>query len=222
MKRIFLVSATALLLTITTGCHKMQEKVEKMERQQHEHEKMESSREILNAIQEEIAKKDRNLEVVDGVLSDKHTGLAHYEIIPLSVDEEHHKKAQEQEEKAQEHKVNATKKQEEKAEGYEKTRIDKHFNPKDIEEGYILRPLVDSENSRLIIVAHANGKKSSEEIKTAMEKVLSDQERQFKDANLENRHLIKNNETSRQGNFLIYVTWDNAKDLVKIFERHVR
>ena len=193
MKRIFLFLSVFLLVTTASGCHRIRDEIKKFEKQEQEkkHEKFEDSRKILDAIQEEIAKKESELEVVKNVLSDKSTGLAHYEIIPLD-----------------------------KMKQDDKTT--KHFKPEDIKDGYVLRPIVTSDNAELLIIVQAKDKKAAESVKSAMGRVLSDQARQVADAKLETRELVKNNKTIRQGNFLIYVTWKHSADIIHTFEQHVR
>jgi len=191
MKRIFLFLSVFLLITTTTSCHKVSDQIEKLEKQEPEYEKMEDPRQILDAIQEGIAKKVQDLEVADGVLSDKNTGFPYYEIIPLGTSQNHDK-------------------------------IAKHFNPEDIKSGYILRPIVTSDNAQLLIIVHAQDNEASENVKQAMAKVLSDQETQAAQTQIKNQHLIKSNGTIRQGNFLIYVTWEHTHDIIHIFEHHVR
>jgi len=98
----------------------------------------------------------------------------------------------------------------------------KHFNKKDVVDGFIVRPVVDVDNPKLLIVVEAVDKSASESLKKAMAKVHSDQYEKFKDAGIMTRYLVSNNKTVRQGNFLIYVTWEDTQDIVKVFERHVR
>jgi hypothetical protein len=97
-----------------------------------------------------------------------------------------------------------------------------HFKEKDIVAGFVVRPMVAVDNSELLIVVEAVDKKASASLNQAMDKVKSDQYERFKDAGILTRHLINNNETVRQGNFLIYVTWEKPEEIVKVFERHVR
>ena len=98
----------------------------------------------------------------------------------------------------------------------------RHFNSEDIHSGFILRPIVSTDNPNLIIVVRANNKESSENIKKSMIKVNSDQEAIFADADVRIRQLINNNQIVRQGNYLIYLTWEKADEAVRVFERHVR
>ena len=97
-----------------------------------------------------------------------------------------------------------------------------HFDEKDIVDGFIVRPVVDVENPKLLIVVEAVDKKASENLKQAMGKVKSDQMVEFKDASMMTKYLLNENKTVRQGNYLIYVTWNNPQEIVKVFERHVR
>ena len=98
----------------------------------------------------------------------------------------------------------------------------KHFDEKDIVDGFIVHPVVDVDNPKLLIVAEAVDKKASMSLNEAMGKVKSDQYAEFKDSGVLTMYLINKNQTVRQGNFLIYVTWEKAEDIVKVFERHVR
>jgi len=97
-----------------------------------------------------------------------------------------------------------------------------HFNGEDIVDGYVVRPVVGVENPKLLIVAQAVDMKASMRIREELNKVKSDQYEQFVEAGMWVQHLIDTNEIERQGNFLIYVTWDDAKELVKIFQRYVQ
>jgi len=98
----------------------------------------------------------------------------------------------------------------------------KHFDEKDVVDGYIVRPVVDVENPRLLIVIEAADKKASEKLVKSLGKVKSDQQKDFKDSGILTRYIIDENKTIRQGNFLLYATWDKSEKIVKVFERHVR
>lgn len=97
-----------------------------------------------------------------------------------------------------------------------------HFEEKDFVDGFVVRPVVDVDNPKLLIVVEAVDKDASNQLNEAMTKIKSDQQVQFKDAGMLTTYLINNNKTVRQGNFLIYVTWEESEDIVKVFERHVR
>ena len=98
----------------------------------------------------------------------------------------------------------------------------KHFDKKDVVDGYIVRPVVDVENPKLLIVLEAVDTKASQNLSQALRKVQSDQWMKYKDLNLWMRHLINESKNVRQGNFLIYAIWEDPVDIVKIFEQHVR
>jgi|GEM_PF-2295539 len=98
----------------------------------------------------------------------------------------------------------------------------KHFDKKDVVDGYIVRPVVDVENPKLLIVLEAADKKASVNLTQALKKVQSDQWAKYKDHDLWTRHLINESKNVRQGNFLIYAIWEDPVDIVKIFEQHVR
>jgi len=98
----------------------------------------------------------------------------------------------------------------------------KHFEEKDIVDGFIVRPVVEVENPRILIVVEAVDKKASLKLQAAMGKVKADQYQTYSEAGMWTTYLIDHNKTIRQGNFLIYVTWESAADIVKIFEQHVR
>jgi len=101
------------------------------------------------------------------------------------------------------------------------TEID-HFNPVEVAEGYVVRPVVEVDNPHLLIVVEANDKASASSLNNGMKKVLSDQVAQFHDKGLGKIHLVNTNQTIRQGNYLIYATWDGAKEITHVFERHVK
>jgi len=98
----------------------------------------------------------------------------------------------------------------------------KHFEDKDVVEGFIVRPVVGVEDPYLLIVVEAVDKSASENLNKAMGKVKSDQQAQFRDADILTKYRINDNKTTRQGNYLIYVTWEKSEEIVKIFEQHVR
>jgi len=98
----------------------------------------------------------------------------------------------------------------------------KHFAKKDVVDGYIVRPVVDVDNPKLLIVMEAVDKEASVRLQGAMAKVKSDQLVEFKDSGILTKYLINNNKTTRQGNYLVYTTWPESEDIVKVFERHVR
>ena len=98
----------------------------------------------------------------------------------------------------------------------------KHFDQKDVVDGYIVRPVVDVDNPKLLIVLKSVDKNACERLKGSLGKVKSDQWAEFKDAGMLSRYLINENEIVRQGNFLIYVTWTRPESIVKVFERHAR
>ena len=97
-----------------------------------------------------------------------------------------------------------------------------HFDEKDVVDGFVVRPVVEVDNPKLLIVVEAVDKKACENLVKTMGKVKSDQMVEFKDGGMLTKHLIYENKTVRQGNFLIYVTWEQPEEIVKVFERHVR
>lgn len=101
------------------------------------------------------------------------------------------------------------------------TEID-HFSPDAIAEGYVVSPVVEIDNPHLLIVAKANDKASASDLNDSMKKVLSDQATQFHGKSMSQIHLVNMNQIVRQGDYLIYATWEDADELVRVFERHVR
>ena len=97
-----------------------------------------------------------------------------------------------------------------------------HFDEKDVVNGFVVRPIVDVDNPKLLIVVEAVNKEASSNLQKAMGKVKSDQHVKFEDAGILTKYLINDNKTVRQGNFLIYATWEESVDIVKVFEKHVR
>ena len=97
-----------------------------------------------------------------------------------------------------------------------------HFDEKDVIDGFIVRPVVDVDNPKLLIVLEAVDQKASVSLNQAMAKVKSDQWMVYKNTDMLTKYLIDNNKTVRQGNYLIYATWEDAEEIVKVFERHVR
>ena len=97
-----------------------------------------------------------------------------------------------------------------------------HFDEDKIVSGCVVRPVVTAENPKMLIVVEAADKAASVQTKAAMDKVKSDQYEQFTDAGMWTQYLIDENKIERQGNFLLYATWEDSKDLVKIFQRYVQ
>ena len=96
-----------------------------------------------------------------------------------------------------------------------------HITPEDVVDGLIVRPVTD-ENPHLIIIVKASDAESAAHAKAALLKVHADVEVAFADGSMMQLHLINNYELVRQGNFVIYLVWENAQELIRIFERHVR
>ena len=97
-----------------------------------------------------------------------------------------------------------------------------HFNEEEVVDGFIVRPVVDVDNPKLLIVLEAVDKEASMNLNQVLEKVKSDQWVKYRDGGLLIDHLINTNQIVRQGNYLIYVTWEGVEEIVKVFERHVR
>lgn len=97
-----------------------------------------------------------------------------------------------------------------------------HFDQDDIVAGYVVRPVITVENPKLLMVVEAADKEAAVRVKAAMEQVKSDQYQEFAKTEIWARYLIDSNELNRQGNFLIYATWNDPADLVKVFQRHVQ
>jgi len=97
-----------------------------------------------------------------------------------------------------------------------------HFDKNDVIDGYIVRPVVEVDNPKLLILLKAKDVEASLRLNEALTKVRSDQWVDFSEADIYKRHLINKNQIIRQGNYLIYVTWEKSENIVKVFERHVR
>lgn len=97
-----------------------------------------------------------------------------------------------------------------------------YFKNKDVVDGFVVRPIVDVDNPKLLIVVKAIDENAGDNLDEAMLKVLSDQHVQFRDAGMMSQYLIDNNRTIRQGNYFIYVTWENPEGILRVFEQHVR
>lgn len=96
-----------------------------------------------------------------------------------------------------------------------------HFNVADIEEGYILEPMMNVKSS-LIFVIKAKNEAAVTKVKEGLEKVKSDQEATWSTYLPDQYELVKANQIKVQGNYLLYVTSDIADDIVKIFEEQVK
>lgn len=97
-----------------------------------------------------------------------------------------------------------------------------HFEVKDVVDGFIVRPVVGVDNPKLLIILEAVDKKASVNLNQALLKVKSDQWVAYRDSGIWDVHLISTNKTVRQGNYLIYATWEDSEEIVKVFERHVQ
>ena len=98
----------------------------------------------------------------------------------------------------------------------------KHFNRADIKEGYILEPLMSTVESELIIVIKTADQKAMEQVKKALNKVLSDQFAHWEGYIPSQYELVKNNKIKQQGNFIIYATSKHVDDIIKVFQDEVR
>jgi len=97
-----------------------------------------------------------------------------------------------------------------------------HFNPEEIVDGYVVKPVVETDNPHLLIVIAANGKEDAGSVNKAMQKVLSDQTKAFHGKGLRAHHLVNTNQIVRQGNYLIYATWEGSEEISHLFERYVK
>jgi len=97
-----------------------------------------------------------------------------------------------------------------------------HFDASDVVAGLVIRPIIGSGNPRLIVIVKATDKAASDSLEQVMRMIHSDQLVKFQDAGVWDLSLINDNKMPRQGNFLLYVTWEDSEELVKVFERHVR
>ena len=97
----------------------------------------------------------------------------------------------------------------------------KHFNEEDIEDGLIVRSVVD-DNPHLLILIEAKGKQEASNVEKSFSKVLSDQKERFHGKGISKNYMVNTNKRIRQGNYLIYVTWNNPKEAINVFERHIR
>lgn len=96
-----------------------------------------------------------------------------------------------------------------------------HFNTADIEEGYMLLPLMNVK-STLIMVVKVKDEAAAESVKEGFAKVLSDQEATWSTYLPDQYELVKNNQIKQQGNYLLYVTSDVTDKIVKVFEESVK
>jgi len=97
-----------------------------------------------------------------------------------------------------------------------------HFDEQLVVNGFVVRPVVTVEDPKTIIILEAVDIDASVELMDAFKKVQSDQWADFKNHGIFKRYLVDHNKSVRQGVFLLYVTWEDNEDIVKIFERHVR
>lgn len=96
-----------------------------------------------------------------------------------------------------------------------------HFNTDDIEEGYMLVPMMNVK-STLIMVVKAKDENAVTSIKEGFDKVLSDQEATWSTYLPDQYELVQNNQIKQQGNYLLYVTSDATDQIVKVFEESVK
>jgi len=97
-----------------------------------------------------------------------------------------------------------------------------HFDKKDVVDGYVVQPVVDADNPRLLVILEAVDKEASGNLNQALKKLQSDHWIDFKDHGIWIRYLVNEGKIVRQGSFLIYVVWEDPTEIVKIFEQHVR
>lgn len=97
-----------------------------------------------------------------------------------------------------------------------------HFKDEDVSQGFVVRPVVDVDNPRLLIVAEGVNPEMAAKLDDALLKVRSDQRVQFRDSGVLVNYMIDMNKTVRQGNYLLYVTWEKSEAIMEVFEQHVR
>ncbi len=95
------------------------------------------------------------------------------------------------------------------------------FNTENIKSGYILQPMMNVK-SELIIVAEGKDEAAVEDIKASYEKVLSNQDAEWSRYLPDQYELVKANQIKTQGNYVLYVTSQDADKIVKIFEEQVK
>lgn len=95
------------------------------------------------------------------------------------------------------------------------------FNSEDIKSGYILQNMMNVK-AELVIVAEGKDAQAAENIKSSYEKVLSNQEATWSTYLPDQYELVKANKIKAKGNYVLYVTSEEADKIVTIFEKAVK
>lgn len=91
------------------------------------------------------------------------------------------------------------------------------FNSEDIEEGVVLQQMINIK-SDLIIVVKAKDETKVEGVKESLNKVKEQQENIWSKYLPDQYEKVKNNVIKTNGNYVIYITYDNPESIEEKFE----
>jgi len=146
---------------------------------------------VMDSIQHEIAE-NYNMKVINGIVSDATTEKPIYKLMDILSETD--------------------------TEFFPSA---KHFAIEGIIGGYILEPLDSTGSSELVIVIEMEDSTLTDEVYTAMQKVLSDQFAYWNDRVFSQKELVRNNAIVTQGHFFLYVTSKQKDDIITAFQEAV-
>lgn len=91
------------------------------------------------------------------------------------------------------------------------------FNSEDIEEGVVLQQMINIK-SDLIIIVKAKDETKVEGVKESLSKVKEQQENIWSKYLPDQYEKVKNNVIKTNGNYVIYITYDNPESIEEKFE----
>ncbi|PAB61089.1 DUF4358 domain-containing protein [Anaeromicrobium sediminis] len=95
--------------------------------------------------------------------------------------------------------------------------ISKLFNKEDLEEGIVLQHMMNVK-SDLIIVLKAKDESKVTNLKASLEKVKEQQEHIWSTYLPDQYEKVKNNIIKAEGNYLVYITFDNPENIETVFD----
>ncbi|WP_066496776.1 DUF4358 domain-containing protein [Abyssisolibacter fermentans] len=99
--------------------------------------------------------------------------------------------------------------------------ISKLFNKEDLEGGIVLQQMMNVK-SDLIIVLKAKDESSIDNLKASLEEVKKQQENIWSTYLPDQYEKVKNNIIKVEGNYLVYITYDNPENIITVFNNTLK
>lgn len=99
--------------------------------------------------------------------------------------------------------------------------ISKLFNNEDLEGGIVLQQMMNVK-SDLIIVLKAKDESSIDNLKASLEEVKKQQENIWSTYLPDQYEKVKNNIIKVEGNYLVYITYDNPENIETVFNNTLK